>query len=88
MVSVRTLDERWQVRAACRGPASALFFPPSVSERRDEREQREARAKAICATCPVRGECLEHALRVRELHGIWGGMNEAERRARLGLQPS
>jgi len=87
-VSLRTLEERWQVRAACRGPASTLFFPPNVSERRDERERRESRAKAICAACPVRRDCLDHALRGRELHGIWGGMNEAERRDRLGLRPN
>ncbi len=74
------------MRAACRGPASALFFPPSVTERRDEREARESRAKAICAACPVRDRCLAHALRVRELHGIWGGLNESERRDRLGIR--
>ena len=49
--------------------------------------QREApwqvRAKAICATCPVRGPCLDYALRIREQHGIWGGLNEVERRALL-----
>ena len=33
--------------------------------------------------CPVRPECLEYALEVRETHGIWGGLNEMERRALL-----
>ena len=55
-----------------------LFFPPTTSERRDERELRERRAKAICATCPVRSECREYALEIREPHGIWGGLNEVE----------
>ena len=73
-------DIGWQFRAACRGDASALFFPPQTSEERDERREREARAKAICAACPVRSECLEYALRIREPHGIWGGLNELERR--------
>jgi len=31
----------------------------------------------------VRPECLEYALEVRETHGIWGGLNEMERRALL-----
>jgi WhiB family redox-sensing transcriptional regulator len=82
-VAVGTIQESWQMKAACRGPESSIFFPPSWSERRDERERREARAKAICAACPVSRECLEFALRVREPHGIWGGLNEAERRNRL-----
>jgi WhiB family redox-sensing transcriptional regulator len=82
-VAVGTVQESWQMKAACRGPESSIFFPPSWSERRDERERREARAKAICAACPVCSECLDFALRVREPHGIWGGLNEAERRSRL-----
>jgi WhiB family redox-sensing transcriptional regulator len=52
-------------------------------ERREDRQLREARAKAICRECPVRRECLEHALSVGETHGIWGGLNEAERRGLL-----
>jgi WhiB family redox-sensing transcriptional regulator len=76
-------DEVWQAKAACRGPQSAYFFPPSHPERRDEREAREAQAKAICATCPVRRPCLEYALRIREPHGIWGGLNEHERKQLL-----
>jgi WhiB family redox-sensing transcriptional regulator len=60
-----------------------MFFPPSHFERKDEREAREARAKAICATCSVRKPCLEYAVRIREPHGIWGGLNEIERRQLL-----
>jgi len=79
-VAVRAPHETWQFRAACRGPESALFFPPTYAERKEEREDRERRAKAICGGCPVRRECLEYALGIREPHGIWGGLNEAERR--------
>jgi WhiB family redox-sensing transcriptional regulator len=78
-VAVRTLDV-WRDRAACRGPETALFFPPSTTERRDDREARERRAKAICKQCEVRRECLDYALGIAEVHGIWGGLNEAERR--------
>jgi WhiB family redox-sensing transcriptional regulator len=83
-VTVNTLDN-WRLRAACRGPETALFFPPANAERRDERDARERRAKSICRECPVRTQCLDHALHVGEMHGIWGGLNESERR---GLQES
>jgi len=80
-VAIELVEQRtWQLRAACRGPESAMFFPPTYAERRDERDARESRAKAICAVCPVRRECLEYALRIGEQHGIWGGLTEAERR--------
>jgi hypothetical protein len=32
----------------------------------------------------VQQECLEYALSVGEMHGIWGGLNEAERRGLSG----
>lgn len=80
--AVRT-EEVWQTRAACRGPHASVFFPPSQGERRDDRWERERLAKAICTRCPVRQPCLDYALRIREPHGIWGGMNEAERRRLL-----
>ncbi|HEX2039687.1 MAG TPA: WhiB family transcriptional regulator [Acidimicrobiales bacterium] len=75
-----TTDEVWQLKAACRGPQAVIFFPPANFERKDEKEAREARAKAICATCPVRRPCLDYAIRIREPHGIWGGLNEVERK--------
>ena len=83
IVSVGTVNETWQLRAACRGPRSTVFFPPTSGERRDEREAREARAKVICGECSVRAECLDYALSIREPHGIWGGLNENERRELL-----
>lgn len=78
-----SLQEPWQLRAACRGPDTWLFFPPSHAERKDEREQREERAKTICGRCPVKVDCLEYALRHREPYGIWGGLTESERAAVL-----
>ncbi len=79
----RTEEPIWQQDAACRGPESRLFFAPAVPEPRPERDAREARAKHICAECSVREACLEYALRIREPHGIWGGLNEAQRRGML-----
>lgn len=79
----------WQFDAACRGEDSALFFAPNYFEKREEKDGREVEAKAICGRCEVRDACLEFAVRVRETHGIWGGLNELERRQllrRRGLQ--
>lgn len=76
-------DEAWQMRAACRGPHAEIFFPPAHPERRDERAEREREAKAICRTCRVRPACLEYAIRIREPHGVWGGLNELERKQLL-----
>src|SRR5271154_97102 len=77
---VEQLTDSWQLKAACRGPQAEIFFPPAHAERKEEKLQREDRAKAICKTCAVRVECLECAVRIREPHGIWGGLNEMERR--------
>ncbi|MGH8875646.1 MAG: WhiB family transcriptional regulator [Acidimicrobiia bacterium] len=74
------LSDDWQLRALCRGNHSHLFFPPSTFERKEERERRESRAKAICNICPVREECCAYALAIREPFGIWGGLTETERR--------
>ena len=71
----------WQLDAECRGPNSKIFYPPSRPERRDERDRRERRAKAICSVCVVKSDCLDYAMGIKEQHGIWGGLNELERRA-------
>jgi WhiB family redox-sensing transcriptional regulator len=82
MSALRT-EDAWQVKAACRGPQAAVFFPPTSFERKDEKLDRERRAKAICATCAVRRPCLDYAVRIREPHGIWGGLSEGERKRLL-----
>jgi len=82
-VSAVRIDDAWQIKAACRGPQAAVFFPPSHFERKDEKLEREGRAKAICVTCPVRQSCLEYAVKIREPHGIWGELNELERKQLL-----
>lgn len=82
-ISVVRVEMEWQLKAACRGPQAEVFFPPPVTERKDEKLERENRAKAICGQCSVNDECLDYALQIREQHGIWGGLNEAERRQRM-----
>jgi WhiB family redox-sensing transcriptional regulator len=87
-VYMRQGSDMWQVKAACRGPQSSAFFPPTHAERKEEKAARELRAKEICSHCYVRGECLDYAIRIREPHGIWGGMNEVERKMVLDRRAS
>ena len=52
---------------------------PAVARADNPNPNQEA-AKQICAQCRVRGDCLDFAVRVKEPHGIWGGLTEVERR--------
>jgi WhiB family transcriptional regulator, redox-sensing transcriptional regulator len=66
--------------AACKGADPDLFFGPDA-ELVTARRAREAKAKAICAGCPVRAACLAYALNAHQDFGVWGGTDEDERRA-------
>jgi len=72
----------WADLASCRSLSPELFFPETAND--------EDAAKAVCAGCPVRLDCMEHALAASEPYGIWGGMTlrerRLERRARRGLR--
>jgi len=83
-VSVAGVVMPWESRALCRDADACCFVAPMSGESADERRARESAAKSICADCPVRRECLDYALRVREPIGIWGGLNETERRRLTG----
>ncbi|MER7638269.1 WhiB family transcriptional regulator [Streptomyces sp. NPDC126522] len=68
----------WRESAACRDVDPDLFFPigtggPTLVQ--------IGEAKAVCARCPVRERCLEWALDVGQVEGVWGGTTESERRA-------
>ncbi len=80
MADVAAIDRTWQIKGLCRGNHSYLFFPPSTVERKEERERREIKARAICSVCPVDSDCLEFSLTIKEPYGIWGGLTETERR--------
>jgi len=68
----------WQLIGLCRGEDPNVFFHPE-GERGPARVNRDASAKAICAACPVKVQCAQHALAVREPYGVWGGLTEDER---------
>jgi WhiB family transcriptional regulator, redox-sensing transcriptional regulator len=76
-------EAEWRERAACLPLPAILFFGMDDNETPAERHAREQEAKTICATCVVRDECLAYALATRESYGIWGGLTELERKARL-----
>jgi len=77
------LDEwEWQFFGVCRDADPNLFFHPE-NERGYARQRRANSAKRFCLNCPVREECLEHALTMREPFGVWGGLSEDERHALL-----
>jgi WhiB family redox-sensing transcriptional regulator len=80
VTAVNGVSLTWQDSGACRDGAATDFYPPIHTERKHERLARERRAKSICAACPVRTQCLQHALHVDERYGIWGGLNQDERR--------
>lgn len=67
-VAVRRVN--WLESAACRGK-TRLFYSTYGFE--------DTAAKTLCAGCPVREPCLEHALTVDEPFGIWGGQTPEER---------
>lgn len=72
----------WQLQAKCRGMPDTIFYPPE-HERGPRRRRREHRAKLICHECPVRTDCLVHALVWPEAHGIWGETTPGERMTML-----
>jgi hypothetical protein len=69
---------RWRDRAACAAPGVdlTLFFPERG------RHDLAARAKWVCAGCPVAPACLADALAApcSADHGIRGGTTREERR--------
>ncbi|MGN7137299.1 WhiB family transcriptional regulator [Streptomyces pseudogriseolus] len=73
----------WAARAACQGRDLSLFF--------SDAEQKVRQAKAICAACPVRRECLDEALRAEatiSAAGVFGGLTADERNEVAAQRPS
>jgi WhiB family redox-sensing transcriptional regulator len=66
----------WQERSSCTG---GDLVPVFFSTRGQMAAIKEA--KAICAGCVVREECLEYALVHGIKFGTWGGTSERERRS-------
>jgi WhiB family transcriptional regulator, redox-sensing transcriptional regulator len=75
----------WTNRAACLSAEPETFFPVGSTGRAlDE----VSVAKAICRTCGVLDECRDYALATRQPFGVWGGLDEEERRSAWAAQPA
>ncbi|KID28650.1 WhiB family transcriptional regulator [Prauserella rugosa] len=68
----------WRHRAACRDEDPELFFPVGTS---GPALSQVTAAKAVCHRCTVAADCLAWALASGQDAGVWGGMDEDERRA-------
>lgn len=76
-------DPGWREHAACAaaieaGEAAADWWFPDMG--RPSNGSGAKQARAICASCPVADRCLGYALANNEQWGIWGGLNEKQRR--------
>lgn len=67
----------WRDLSACRDTDPDLFFPVGTTGPAIEQIEN---AKAVCAECEARQQCLEFALTTNQDSGIWGGTSEEERR--------
>ncbi|MER5968258.1 WhiB family transcriptional regulator [Streptomyces sp. NPDC002055] len=68
----------WRQSAACIDEDPELFFPIGTS---GPAALQAEEAKTVCARCPVTEQCLEWALENNQDSGVWGGLEENERRA-------
>jgi WhiB family redox-sensing transcriptional regulator len=73
----------WRAGAECQTDNATYFYAPSHFERKPEKDLREGIARSLCRRCKVREQCLNYSIAVAESHGIWGGLNELERKRLL-----
>jgi WhiB family redox-sensing transcriptional regulator len=78
MGAVMSSTWNWRGAALCRTSDAEELFVTGAAQRD---------ARRFCQPCPVRTECLAHALDERIEWGVWGGMTERERRALLKSRP-
>lgn len=69
----------WQDDAICKGMDPDIFFWGTTKWGKVHNGPDRTQAKAVCAKCPVRRECLDYAIDNNIMHGTWGGTNEDER---------
>ncbi|GAC1317619.1 MAG: WhiB family transcriptional regulator WhcE [Acidimicrobiales bacterium] len=70
-------DGEWRLDAACASGGTEAFFPVGHT---GAAIGQTALAKRVCASCPVRLQCLEFAVTTNQEYGVWGGADEEERR--------
>ena len=67
----------WRDDAACLKANRELFFPVGSGGAVSVQVRQ---AKAVCRECPVQARCLEWAMTTGVAYGVWGGLDESERR--------
>ena len=76
-LALANADYSWRNQAICRDTDPDLFFPIGTT---GQALVQIDRAKEVCEVCPVKNECLEYALETNQDSGIWGGLDEEQRR--------
>lgn len=74
-MTLQLIAQSWAKEAACAHTDPTPFYPT-----RTTRKVAIEAAKALCRQCPVASDCLADALDRTEEFGIWGGLDEYERR--------
>lgn len=75
----------WRDNAACKSHPEIDWFPQSGTPDAEARANL-ARARAVCAGCPVKDECYGEAILEPWTAGIWAGTTNSQRR-RAPQQP-
>lgn len=78
MLALANADYGWRTRSICRDTDPDLFFPVGTT---GQALVQIERAKEVCAECPVHDDCLQYALDTNQDSGIWGGLDEEQRRS-------
>jgi WhiB family redox-sensing transcriptional regulator len=76
-LALANADYTWRSQAICRDTDPDLFFPIGTT---GQALVQIDRAKEVCGMCPVKTDCLEYALETNQDSGIWGGLDEEQRR--------
>lgn len=74
MIHLANLPGTWRFEARC-DPDNADFWFPTVG-------MNPAAIKAECQRCPVIEQCRAYGLEHEDVVGVWGGLTDAERRAK------
>lgn len=80
-IDIRKYFPSWWKDATCYQIGLDVFFGS------EEQPSSLKRARVYCIDCPVKRECLEHALVTPEEYGIWAGTSARGREAmRLAIE--
>ena len=71
----------WFADAQCLGLPTAWWHPEKLGDAEPGGYNDVYRqARIVCNGCPVREQCLDHAIEHRETNGMWGGRTPRQRR--------